>query len=260
MIFRRLALNLKLQNWTAIWIEFVLLVAGVFLGIQVSNWNEDRATNQKAVVFTARLTDDLRKEAWSYEYLIAYNRDTNRNQRRVLDAMAGEKPLSDEQLLVSAYRATQYKDAGQYRATYDELISTGTISLITDRQLRETAIGVFTTPAFDQLTEQVMGSEYRRLFRETVPAAVQESLLSRCGDRFAPVLDYAAIAGSIDFPCTLDVPPGKIQAAANALKALPRFVPALRIRFADNQTALTDLQESNREVLKGLRAIEEAKP
>lgn len=34
MILRRLAQNLKDQNWIAISIEFVLLVCGVFLGIQ----------------------------------------------------------------------------------------------------------------------------------------------------------------------------------------------------------------------------------
>ena len=35
MILRGLAKNLKEQNWMAIGIEFVLLIAGVFLGIQV---------------------------------------------------------------------------------------------------------------------------------------------------------------------------------------------------------------------------------
>jgi hypothetical protein len=43
MILRRLGQSLTQQNWTAIVIEFVLLVAGVFLGIQVSNWNAARA-------------------------------------------------------------------------------------------------------------------------------------------------------------------------------------------------------------------------
>ena len=43
MIFRRLAQSLKEQNWTTIAIEFVLLVLGVFLGIQAANWNDARA-------------------------------------------------------------------------------------------------------------------------------------------------------------------------------------------------------------------------
>ena len=42
MILRRFAEALKQQNWSAVAIEFVLLVLGVFLGIQVANWNETR--------------------------------------------------------------------------------------------------------------------------------------------------------------------------------------------------------------------------
>jgi hypothetical protein len=42
MILRRLSRSLEEQNWTAIWIEFALLVVGVFLGIQVANWNAAR--------------------------------------------------------------------------------------------------------------------------------------------------------------------------------------------------------------------------
>jgi hypothetical protein len=37
MILRRITEHVKAQNWTAIWIQFVLLVSGVFLGIQVAN-------------------------------------------------------------------------------------------------------------------------------------------------------------------------------------------------------------------------------
>ena len=43
MILRRLAENLHAQNWTAIAIEFVLVVLGVFLGIQAQNWQGDLA-------------------------------------------------------------------------------------------------------------------------------------------------------------------------------------------------------------------------
>ena len=260
MIFRRFLQRFRQQQWSAIATELVIVIIGVFIGMQVSNWNEERETNQKAQVFTARLTEDLRKEAWGYEYLIAYNRETNANQRRVLDAMAGEIVLSDEQFVISAYRATQYKENGRARATYDELVSTGTIGLIADQEMLETAVNIFAAPWLDQISQQTRDSEYRRLFRETVSARVQEALLDRCGDRFASVLDYASIEGSLDYPCTLDVPPENIRAAADALKGLPRFLPALRIRFADNQTALIDLQTGNGSAMKSLRAIGNKKP
>lgn len=62
MILRRLTQSLKEQNWTAIVIEFVLLVVGVFLGIQVSNWND--ANNDRLVVdkYLADITADVRSD------------------------------------------------------------------------------------------------------------------------------------------------------------------------------------------------------
>ena len=39
MILRRVATALREQNWSTITIEFLLLVVGVFLGIQAANWN-----------------------------------------------------------------------------------------------------------------------------------------------------------------------------------------------------------------------------
>jgi hypothetical protein len=61
MIFRRLAQHLKEQNWTAISIEFVLLVLGVFLGIQVANWNEARVERELIRGHLSEIAEDLRR-------------------------------------------------------------------------------------------------------------------------------------------------------------------------------------------------------
>ena len=260
MLLRRVTEHVKAQNWFAVGIDFIIVVVGVFIGIQVSNWNEDREMQRKAAVFTERLTDDLRKEAWGYESVVAYSHQTNANQRRVLQALAGDIELSDEQFLINAYRATQFRENNRYRATFDELVSTGAIGLITDPVLREAAVGLFTTGFMEEFAQRVRDSEYRQLFRETVPAPVQEALLIRCGDRYPTELDYASLDTTIDYPCSLELPGEHISAAADALRAAPRFRPALQVRFADNQTALTDLQDSNPIVLESLRALRERKP
>ena len=60
MILRRLSHSLREQNWTAIAIEFVLLVLGVFLGIQVANWNAGAIERREAEEALLRLEEDLR--------------------------------------------------------------------------------------------------------------------------------------------------------------------------------------------------------
>lgn len=50
MLFRRLARHVTDQNWTAVGLDFAIVVIGVFIGIQVANWNDartERATEQK---------------------------------------------------------------------------------------------------------------------------------------------------------------------------------------------------------------------
>jgi hypothetical protein len=255
MLLRRLADSIKAQNWTAIWIEFILLVSGVFLGIQVSNWNAEREINKKSAVFTERLKVDLRQEAWNYEYLIEYNRDVLVNIEKVLEVMDGEASMSDEQFIIAAYRATQYKYNDRKRATYDEMVSTGSIDLIKDQKLRETAVVIFSTPLFEETSDEGKAAEYREIFRRSVSKDVQHALLKQCGDRYMLPLDYERIVNSLDYPCTLDLSAEKIRAATQSLRSQEKLVSALQLRFADVETALSDLVINNRVVIKDLRDI-----
>ena len=55
MLLRRITEHFRQQNWTAIAIDFVIVVVGVFIGIQVSNLNEERvARNAETRVHRGR--------------------------------------------------------------------------------------------------------------------------------------------------------------------------------------------------------------
>jgi len=43
MILRRVIAHFRKQEWTAIFLDFVIVVAGVFVGLQVNNWNAAQA-------------------------------------------------------------------------------------------------------------------------------------------------------------------------------------------------------------------------
>ena len=260
MIMRRLAANLREQNWTAIAIEFVLLVLGVFLGIQVANWNADRETKQKSAVFTERLKADLRGEDWTYQFLVAYNREVLANANRAVDALEGKAALSDEALLVSAYRATQYRSRNQLGTTYDELISTGNIGLIHDQTLRGTSARIYNLAVFDSLVQEGLQSRYREAFRMSLPNDVQRALGKHCGDRVSRPGDYATIHGRLDYPCRTGLPAQVIAESANVLRSNTDIVRSLRLRIADLETRLSDLTRNNRRVMENLRAIAKEQP
>ncbi len=62
MILRRITEHVKAQNWFAVAVDFVIVVFGVFLGLQVNNWNEARADRLAEREIITAIADDIRRE------------------------------------------------------------------------------------------------------------------------------------------------------------------------------------------------------
>lgn len=240
-MLRHVISHLRRQDWTAVFIELIVVVVGVFIGVQASNWNENRQTDAKAADYSQRLRADLREEAWGYAMNIGYFDQVLTSAKRAADALTGKTPLSSEALLIAAYRATQFNGNTRRRITYDELISTGEIGLIHDAALRDLAMRVYTDPVIDQITQDGQHSEYRKEFREAIPYDVQLALADKCGDHVVPVGDYEDVAHVLDYPCVTGLPPAAIEAADAILKKNPRIVPLLQLRIAEIGTDLGNL-------------------
>ena len=48
MLLRKLIKHVGEQSWTAIAIDFCIVVLGVFIGMQVQDWNADRQARARA--------------------------------------------------------------------------------------------------------------------------------------------------------------------------------------------------------------------
>ena len=59
MILRRVIHHVRKQEWTAIWIDLVIVVVGVFIGMQVANWNEARADRAAYEAALGRLGEEI---------------------------------------------------------------------------------------------------------------------------------------------------------------------------------------------------------
>lgn len=58
MRLRRITEHVKAQNWFAVGLDFVIVVVGVFIGIQVSNWNETRGDQRAYRDAMTRLAEE----------------------------------------------------------------------------------------------------------------------------------------------------------------------------------------------------------
>lgn len=260
MAMRRAIDSLRRRDWASVVIEVLVVVVGVFIGLQASNWNQDRETDKRAAVFSQRLTSDLRAEAWGYEMQVGYFGTVLANASQAADALSGASPLSDEALLIAAYRGTQYNDNIRRRATYDELTSTGEIGLIRDAATRELAVRLYNFPDLQEIVETAKHSEYRHWFRLNMPHAIEKALSDSCGDKLVAVGDYKGIATALGYPCSLSLPPGEIAQAASILRSDKTLLPLLRLRVADLQTSLDNLTRYSRDIRDDLRAVAAKQP
>ena len=71
MILRRVIAHFRKQEWTAIAIDFVIVVLGVFVGLQVSNWNAARSERSAEIGYLAAMEEDVAYSIEKLEALIA---------------------------------------------------------------------------------------------------------------------------------------------------------------------------------------------
>jgi len=75
MLLRRIAQHVKEQNWFAVGIDFVIVVIGVFIGIQVANWNDDQNTRAALEASLERLDEEVSLNIDLIETVLAYYED-----------------------------------------------------------------------------------------------------------------------------------------------------------------------------------------
>lgn len=59
MLLRRITNHVRDQNWFAVFIDFLIVVVGVFIGIQVANWNSDITEQARGESIKTRLVAEF---------------------------------------------------------------------------------------------------------------------------------------------------------------------------------------------------------
>jgi len=139
MILRRLADAIKGQNWFTVVLEILIVVVGIFMGLQVNDWNQARQDRTVEMRYLERLHTDLLTD-WSR--LDRSEVLTTIRMRQVELLLGG---IADTE--VAASQPNQFIEAvekvswGSYRPitpkAYAELVGTGKTALIRSESLRD---------------------------------------------------------------------------------------------------------------------------
>ena len=59
MLLRRFLTHFRAQDWLAIVLDFVIVVVGIFVGLQVDSWNQERKERTREQASLQQLYTDL---------------------------------------------------------------------------------------------------------------------------------------------------------------------------------------------------------
>lgn len=173
MILRRLTNAFRKQDWFTVAVETLIVVLGVFLGLQVNNWNAARLEQAQEQEYLIRLKEDFA------ESVAGQSRDINFLDQQLSDQAVVLKSLKacavmpeDSEAFQRGVNTLGYINPPRiFRRTVDEMAAAGTVDIIRNDRIKEElariiALVEWRGAGFDQVSRQV--EHYRFIIEEQV--------------------------------------------------------------------------------------------
>lgn len=241
MILRRVIEDVRQQDWTAIAIDFVIVVLGVFIGLQVDNWNDARREAKRGDQYLVRIGADLAADIAEMDHRIAFWREViTHGQGAIHYAESGEL-VSDSawKTVLAFYQASQLYPYVPRDTTYQEMRNAGELGLIRDSSLPSAlAYYYITGPGFQGNFLLKFEPEYRKLVRGVTPQAVSAHVWAHCHRNTQGVQQEL-------LDCDAPIGDAEAQAVLAGYLAHPQLLAELRF-WITNLAVSIELVENNR--------------
>ncbi|MDB2438095.1 hypothetical protein N9W89_05225 [Hellea sp.] len=194
MLFRRIKAHVEKENWFAVGIDFLIVVVGVFIGIQVANWNEDQGRKAQEHSYLVLLHDELVQNADQSARLLEYYTIVTDAGERALDFLKRDEACMDdcEDLLIDFFHASQLRSITFEKTAFREATELGFPS---DNALREKLFTTYDlTDSFDVVNQ--VSPPFREAVREYIGPNAARILWSECWE-----LDLATVTEILTRGC-----------------------------------------------------------
>ena len=148
MLLRRFANHIRTQNWTAVVLDFIIVVVGILIAFQITNWNDGRQDRRDEQRYLAELAVNLEADLAQ----INAGQEASLQRLAAAEAILNEAAPDLERTLFFAPIERDLPSPGGFQeypyayltsyffmvsssSTFDELIQTGNIGVISNRLL-----------------------------------------------------------------------------------------------------------------------------
>ena len=257
MRVRKISEHIRNQNWFAVAVDFIMVVVGVFVALQVNSWNDARIASATADSYSGQLIDDMHAEETARLARLKYVRQAQEHGKAALEAWARPDNQLGAQFLIDAYQTTQMWNYSPQRTTYDELLSGNIATSIPDPVIRSRLANHYLGLELSRITLQER-TAFRDELRKYMPHSVQQIVRDKCGDQVVASSNQT-IYLALPETCTISIDPETVDQAISVLRTYHDFENDLNRHLGDLDSKLLSLTtylkttQDNLEYLEALR-------
>ena len=227
MLLRRVIEHVKDQNWFAVCLDFIIVVIGVFLGIQIGNWNEDRIfenrERQLLVELRAEISEGIEVAGVWQQFL----EDVYESGARSIAFIDSDQPCSGDcwDRIIDFFHASQYISLDLDRTVFNEMQRNGWPS----SRAVESAVTAYYTQGAGIAGNLNERPAYRTLVRELIPHTMLDVLWNGCHDVLRGI-------ESLSRDCVFEGSPVELRATVDAIRKNARVKTTLNHWTSMNKT------------------------
>ena len=138
MLLRRITKHVSDQNWFAVFLDFLIVVVGILIAFQITNWNEWQGEIEKQQLIHTRLQSDFKiiqgnlKKGTSAHANVVEALET----LRIVLERGSALPEEDAVIKLALRNGFQYWQISHRSGTFIELLSSGQLNLVPNEELR----------------------------------------------------------------------------------------------------------------------------
>lgn len=146
MILRRLSSRIGARDWFAVGLDFVIVVAGILMALQIGTWDDQRRSKELERAYLTRLATEIRAN------IVGFSEDrqvaVDRSERMAEFGKALRDSSTPDAELIGSARgffggAWQMPAFAPSVTTFTDLSSTGNLQVIRNADLREAVIELY---------------------------------------------------------------------------------------------------------------------
>lgn len=247
MILRRIIKHVRNQEWTAIFIDFLIVVVGVFVGLQVQQWSTDRTADAHEIKLLGELRTELENSITVTTDRIGSFTQVGEAAQRSLEFLETGQDCGDNcwPIVVDFFHASQWQSIDAPRLIFDEMRRAG---LPRSRAVIEAVESHHVEIDALANTMNVL-PEYRTLVRGLIPLAVHDIYWVQC-------MKFDANKETYNLDCPQGVPAEMSARSIAAIRAHPDIIPTLTVWAGDVRSTPASFEDVIEAAQSAITAID----